>query len=326
MRTRSQPATAGLALLCLAGLAAASAHATPRVGSAAFQSVRLCGGLPDAVNCMGPANPDLSRKETYTPGGERVDVNSVIIPLAENGGGRIESRVRATGALALPVMRSGVWAGDNNRIASSLVAYGGFTNTGPDALAFALDLLVDWTGTGAPLAKADIDAGIATVGEYGGEGFGSVRLMLMDAAFVPAFASGLDIANFPFNRSCGVPGVIGVDGTGMVSGAAGPGDAGFTLDTGCDGAPLRLLPGASYVLFTSLQTLANRFGVMDATRTLRVVLSESLPEEARESLIRDVVTDRSIVPAPGGGAMLLAGLGLLGALAGRRRTGSARAG
>jgi hypothetical protein len=56
-----------------------------------------------------------------------------------------------------------------------------------------------------------------------------------------------------------------------------------------------------------------------------VVLSESLPEEARAALISDVVTDRSIVPAPGGGALLMAGLGLLGALSRQRRAGSARA-
>jgi hypothetical protein len=314
-----------MALLCLAALAGTAAHATPRLGSAAFQSVRTCSGLPDSVNCMGPANPDLSLKELYTPGGERVDVTSIIVVRPENGGGRIESRVRATGALALPVLRSGVWAGDNNRIGSSLLAYGGFTNTGPSALSFALDLLVDWTGTGAPLAQADIDGGRLPAGEYGGEGLGNARLLLMDAAFVPAFASALDILLFAPNRSCSDPGVIGVDGIRMVSGAAGPSDAGFTLNTGCDGAPLALLPGASYVLFTTIQTLANRFGVLDATNTVRVVLSESLPEEARAALISDVVTDRSIVPAPGGGALLMAGLGLLGALSRQRRAGSARA-
>jgi hypothetical protein len=67
-----------------------------------------------------------------------------------------------------------------------------------------------------------------------------------------------------------------------------------------------------------MQTIANRNGYLDATNTIRVKLSESLPEEVRQTLQENVVTARSLVPEPASWAMMIAGFGVVGAAARRR--------
>lgn len=319
MRTWISAAATGGATLAFALCAAMPASATPRLGSASFQSVRTCSGLPDDVDCLGPQNPDLSRKETYIFGGELVDIDSEVFVLPENGGGRIVSRVQS-GEVDLPVIKSAAFAGEDNRLASTIVTYGGFTFTGSDPLPYALDVLMDWTGSGAPRGLEDIANGIDPPGEYGGEGYGGLQLLLFDAAFVPAFPDALSIIQFPVSKRCGSDGVLGYSFGSLFVADAGFSEASFSLTDGCDGNPLLLQPNASYVLFAQMQTVANRLGYLDASNTVRVVLSETLPEEVRDQLVEQIVTDRSQVPEPGAWALMsVAGLGLFGASLRRRR-------
>lgn len=133
----------------------------------------------------------------------------------------------------------------------------------------------------------------------------------------------MEIINFPVFKACGSEGVLGYSTGNLITPETGPGAASFSLVNGCDGNPILLQPGASYVLFTMMQTVANREGYLDATNTIRVRLSETLPEEAREQLAQQIVTDRSLVPEPASWFMLIAGFGLVGATMRRGRSGQA---
>ena len=294
------------------GMSATTAQAQ-NFGSAAFQSVRNCNGLPGDTDCMSEANPDRGRKETYVTGGVGATVNNVVYP---QSGGTLVSRV-SFGELDLPILKSGAWAGDDNRIASTIVTYMGFDFNGPDGSAYALDALIDWKTSGAPQYLANGG------GEYAGEGIGSFQLFLFDAAYVPAFGDAFDIIDFPTGKACGSAGVLGYALVDMVTAAAGYHEAAVTLGNGCDGSPLTLQSGGSYVLLTQKQTVANRLGWLDATNTIRVQLSATLPEEAKRVLLENVVTARSLVPEPATWAMMLLGFGAVGVAARRQRRDAA---
>jgi hypothetical protein len=297
-----------------------------RFGSASFQSARYCrdgvngGGniLAADVGCFDITNPDTARKDTRILGGEGITIDSASDMVT---GGRVVSRV-AFGALDLPIVKSGAWADDDTRVASSIVTYMGFTFEGAAATPYALDALIDWTATGAPLKLAEIAAGKpAPQGEYGGEADGGFTLVLMDAAQVPVFTSAGQITSYEFYSGCGFAGVLGSARMDMGRATSGYFEAGLTLDTACGGGQLMLEPGKDYVLFTFMQTVANRDGFMDATNTIRVQLSDALPEEVKAELLASVVTARSLVPEPASWAMMIAGFGLVGAVARRRRAG-----
>jgi hypothetical protein len=255
------------------------------------------------------------RIETYIPGGPGQEVNSVIFPQT---GGQIVSRVKPA-VLDLPVFKSGVWAGDNTRIGSSLTSYMGFTFNGPTGTLYALDALIDWRSSGAPLAYSEFIGGTTQFGEYGGEGFGNFGIFLIDAAAFPTITSANQLTNITGSYSCGSAGVLAGTFTNLLTAAGGYHETSVTLDSNCGGGALTLINGGNYVLLTTMQTIANRGGFFDATNTAQVVLSASLPQETVQTLLNNVVTARSLVPEPSSWAMLIAGFGLIGAMARRRR-------
>ena len=320
--TRSTRLLAAMSSLVVVGIAAAPAAAAPTgFGSAAFQSARYCrtegggGGsvLAPGVNCMAGFNP---RIQTVQTGGDGVAINSAFDTII---GGRIESRV-LFGELDLPVIKSGAWADDDTRIASTIVTYMGFSFGGAEETPYALDAVIDWTSSGAPLGLADLAADpYAPGGEYGGEGRGGLQLYLWDAAYVPAFGSPGSIINFMLSKACGTVGFLAHSGVPMGTAAAGPGAVTGSLNTACGGGGIMLQPGQSYVLFAQLQTVANRNGFMDATNTITVQLAEELAPEVRDTLFANIVSARSLVPEPQSWALLIAGFGLVGATTRGRR-------
>ncbi|TPE62908.1 PEP-CTERM sorting domain-containing protein [Sandaracinobacter neustonicus] len=148
-------------------------------------------------------------------------------------------------------------------------------------------------------------------------------MFLFDAAYVPNFANASQIIDFPTGKGCGSAGVLGYSETSMITATAGYHEASATLGTDCDGNPLTLQSGGEYVLLTMKQTIANRLGYMDATNTVRVKLSDSLGEDAKQVLLENVVTARSMVPEPATWAMLIIGFGAVGMAARRQRSHAA---
>jgi hypothetical protein len=313
--------TALVGITATLNLVPAVAEASTGFGSSAFQSARYCraggveGGavLANGVNCMAEFKRRIQTVET---GGEGVAIDSAFDTII---GGSIESRVRF-GELDLPVIKSGAWADDDTRLASTIVTYMGFSFGGAEATPYALDAVIDWTSSGAPLGLADIASNpAAPAGEYAGEGMGNLQLYLWDAAYVPVFGSPGSITGFLPSTACGTAGVLAYSGVTMGTAAAGPGAVTGSLNTACGGGSIMLQPGQSYVLFAQLQTVANRNGFMDATNTIKVQLAEELAPEVRDSLLQNVVSARSLVPEPASWAMLIAGFGLVGATMRRRR-------
>jgi hypothetical protein len=314
-------ALAGFALLISAGAGSAAYAQKGDFGAASFQSARYCrtepggGGdiIADDINCMAGRNP---RIQTIVLGGPGLGVTSDV---TTDIGGRIFSDAQF-GELDLPIVKSGAWADADTRLASTIVTYMRFTYTGAVASPYALDALIDWTSSGAPGALADLaNDPAAPVGEYGGEGFGSLQLFLFAAGAVPKFSNAGEIVDFLPMKDCGSAGLLGRAGVTMGTASAGYGEATALLGTACGGGQIILQPGQSYTLFTQTQTIANRNGFMDATNTIRVQLSDELPEEVKATLRENIITARSIVPEPASWAMMIAGFGLVGAVARRRR-------
>ena len=296
----------------------AAGHSSTSFGSAAIQSARYCrdalggGGniLPANVNCIGPANPNSNPPvQRLEPGGDLVAIDSAFDTII---GGRIESRV-LFGELDLPIIKSGVWSDPDSRLASTINAYTGFTFSGAEPTLYALDAVIDWTGSGAPQAIA------LNGGEYGGEGIGTLQLVLFDAAFVPAFTDAASINQFMGSKFCGSAGVLASSNVSIASATAGGSDVTGSLSSACGGGNILLQPGGDYVLFAKMTTLANRGGFLDATNTVTVQLADELPSDVRQTLLENIVSARSLVPEPGSWAMLIAGFGLTGAVMRRRR-------
>jgi hypothetical protein len=315
---------AGAMALGVGAIAAQAQSVKGEFGSASFQSARYCRDTPNGggnilaagIDCLSSANPDLQRKHTVVNGGVGVTISSEV---AMNIGGRAVANVQF-GELDLPTIKAGAWADDDTRIGSSVVTYMAFSYAGAQSTQYALDALIDWTGSGSPLKIADEAAGVELPGEYGGESDGGFHLYLMDAAYLPDFASAGQIIDFSILEGCAGAGVLGYSSTNMRQANPGYGEAAFSLDTACGGGALMLDPGKDYVLLTLMQAVANRNGFMDATHTIRVQLAEALTEEAKQALRENVVTARSMVPEPATWAMLIVGFGAVGLAARRQRS------
>jgi hypothetical protein len=310
-------AHASSALLVASVLLASSgaAAAQDRYGSSTYQTARFCrdapngGGniIPADVSCF-TGNPDTGRKDTRSLGGEGIAIDSTSNMTI---GGQLVSKVEF-GLLDLPTVKSGAWAASDTRLLVTSATWMAFTFTGSGPTPYALDAVIDWTGSGAPRRAAEGS------GEFGGEGNGVFFLKLVDSSIVPAFTDANAFNSFVLGLQCGGAGVLSTTGVELLSASAGYAEASITLGTGCGGGALMVEPGKEYMLLTLMQAAANRDGYFDATNTIQVKLSETLSVGAREALVDNVVTARSLVPEPASWAMMLAGFGLVGAIARRR--------
>ena len=299
-------ATAGL----LPGVATAASAAPAVWGTGVFLTSRNCNGVAAAVDCLGPANPNIRIRESIYGGGASTAANVSLAPVT---GGSSRSRV-TFGALDLPVIKAGAFAGADNRNNSNSVGYQQFTYTGAAGTPFGLTASFDYTSSGAPsLAGLGADD---RAPEIGGEGSGFLRIGLIDPSAVTGLVTAQDVFNFGFGGACGDPGVFGFAGMRLFSSAAGLSSGSLTLATGCDGNPLFLTPGQSFVVSMLLQTPSNRGGYFDATHTVRLGLDPTLSDAVKQALANSL---NSAIPEPASWAMMVAGFGLAGAVMRRRR-------
>jgi hypothetical protein len=282
-------------------------------GSAAFLSRRDCGAIAATTNCM--PGPPLTppRLETFNPGGPGKTVNATMFP---GGGGKLVGQVQY-GQLDLPTIKAGAWAGAGTRVGSTVTSYMHYRYTGWFDAVYALDAVVDWKTSGASLQLQN------GFGEYAGEASGVALLWMFDAALFPRFTSAGQITDFTVNKTCGSAGVLAYGELPMTRALAGYHEGKIGLNTACGGGALMVTPGQEFVIMAVFQSVANRGGYMDATNTFRVQLAEDLPEDAKNLLQETLVSARSVVPEPASWAMMIAGFGLVGAMARRRRPAAA---
>lgn len=307
MMDRHLFAASAAAAGALALLPAPAQAAAGEFGSAAFLSRRNCNAATPSSAC----DTSTRAPEVYNPGGAGQVVDISVVP---SGGGILKAKVQF-GQLDLPVIKAGAWSGADTRVGSTIVTYMHYKYTGASATPYALDGLVDWTTSGAPRAAA------GEVGSFAGEGSGVALLWMLDAAIVPKFANAGQITSFPpiVGFGCGGAGVLGFGQLNMAKATAGYHEGSIALNTACGGGALTLNPGQEFVIMAQFQSIANRGGFLDATNTIRVQLAEDLPEEVKATLREELVSARSLVPEPASWAMMIAGFGLVGAVARRRR-------
>ena len=295
---------------------AALAQAAPASwGSAAFLTARNCNGLAGNVDCLGAANPDIRIKQSLYDGGAGVSTNATLSPPA---GGLAVSNI-TYGAFDLPIIKAGAWAGADNRVNSNSIGYQSFAYSGPAATPFSLTANFDFTSSGAAQYLAGQAINPNAPNEFGGEGFGFLRVQIFDSALFPSLTTAQDIFNFGFTSACGDPGVIGEASVSLASLAAGAGSGALTLDRTCGGGALTLAPSSNFVVAMLLQTPTNRSGFFDATHTVTLGLSDTIAPEVRQTLERSLVSALSAVPETSTWTMLIAGFGLIGASLRRKR-------
>ena len=299
-------AVPALAVAGLVSLMPAPAEASPGdFGSSAFQSRRDC----TSTDPTDPCNLKFRAPEVILTGGPGQAVNSSVVP---GGGGSLKALVQF-GELDLPTIKAGAWSGANTRVGSTIVTYMHYRYEGSAPTVYALDALVDWTTSASPGAAG----GQQTVA---GESSGGVWLWMLDAASVPAFGNAGQINGFTSNLGCGSAGVLGFGELGLTRATAGYHEGSIGLNSACGGGALMLTPGQQFVIMAQFQAVANRGGFLDATNTVRVQLSEDLPEEVQATLRANLVSARSLVPEPASWAMMIAGFGLVGTALRRQRT------
>ncbi|WP_424022163.1 PEPxxWA-CTERM sorting domain-containing protein [Polymorphobacter arshaanensis] len=131
----------------------------------------------------------------------------------------------------------------------------------------------------------------------------------------------------PDSVVCGNPDVLAAGyATGGVGGFANGFAAksfNFALDltNGCDGQPMMLNPGQSVYIYTYLNAYAQRGATVDATHSFHVNLAPGTPPAVAAAL-QSGLTLHANVPEPASWAMMIAGFGLVGSAARRRRMAS----
>ena len=284
----------------------ASAAAT--VGSASFATQRNCSLVTSSQACDG-TGPGQRIAASQYGGGTGVGGLNYFGP---SPGNFAWSDVRYTGPLDLAVIRAATQAGGNVRMNINSFAFQTYT----------------WNGT-VP-TRLSLTASLHLVNSSTSPGGGALPGGAIYTSYVgiwdPSAVAGLttpqQLFGSLFYAACGTPGVRGV---GSSSGVLTGGDATFTATTtACSGGSLLLMPGQSVLVVNGLQLPVNRGGFADASATYRTLLGSDLTVEEQAAItggLSSAIAQGAVVtgvPEPTSWAMLIAGFGLVGAVARRR--------
>jgi hypothetical protein len=328
-RGRGLAVRRALPAACAALTLAASAGAARAVeffGAAAIMTDRAC---PSTVtSCVlstgGFTGGRLTPPQFYGGWQDQGEVTTALPGLASG------SAAASFGAATdyLPTVKVGSWSGPLTRTGVSAVAFQAFTYDGPYAIDLAIDGLLHFSGSG------DV-AGTPPGDEFAGDGTLNVELSLRRLSTVAAVfgptSTGQDIVSavgvdFP---DCGAPGVLAVTGYNSAGVSSGEHTATLGLSSACGGGAIVINPGDSFVVVASLQAISNRGGFLDATHTFTVQYDEphtlihGTDTPVDPGFLSGAVSHSVALPEPSAWALMVLGVGGVGAALRRRRTAPA---
>jgi hypothetical protein len=188
---------------------------------------------------------------------------------------------------------------------------------------------LEWTGAAIDLAVSDFVGTFhftQTGGPFSTSGFGeaSASLAILTSA-VGRNALGntwfADDGAGGFAADCSTEGAIAVGETGPITTL---GTINRTVTASCGNPTFHLDTGDTFGIWARVFTFRENGGVTDASHSFNVGLSSGLSESQRAFLAANLV--QVGIPEPGVWAMMLTGLGAVGALLrARRRPAAARA-
>lgn len=292
---------ASIALAALAAPGAASAAST--FGSGAILTNRPC--LADATSCFG--RQDFTQ---YAGGMGAGFSTSASIPGGASAAGAV-----SFGPGYLPTIKAASSAGAQTRTGGNVVAFRSFTYEGEAAIDLAFQ------GTLHYFTSGDFGPG-----ELAGEGLLYAQISVLPISAIAGYSAlttGADIihATSVNEIDCST----GAMAFSSVSGASASGEHTVKLGItqGCDGQPLTLSKGDTFVLLALLQSISNRGGFIDAMNTFTVQYDEvntvytGTTQRVGLATLQQTVT--STVPEPGTWALMICGFGLAGSALRRQR-------
>ncbi len=292
---------ASIALGVFALPGAASAAST--FGSGAILTNRPC--PVGASNCTG--RQDFTQ---YAGGMGAGFSTSATIPGGASAAGAV-----SFGDGYLPTIKAASVAGAETRTGGNVVAFRSFTYQGEAAIDLALQ------GTLHYFTSGDFGPG-----ELAGEGLLYAQLSILPISAISGYTALTTGADIIHNTSVNeIDCSNGAMAFSSVSGASASGEhtVNLGITQGCNGQPLTLNKGDTFVLLALLQSISNRGGSIDAMNTFTVRYDE-------ENTVYTGTTDKvglatlqqtisSAVPEPRTWAMMICGFGLAGLALRRQR-------
>ncbi len=284
------------------------------VGSASLATLRNCNLVGAGENCDG-TGPGQQIAANQYGGGTGVGGGNDFMPSAGN---RAWSFVTFDNALDLPEIRAFTVATGNLRMNINATAFQTYTWTGAAPVDFSITGALHIVNSSASPAGGARPSG-AIYSQYVG---------IWDPAIIAGLTTAEELFTALFYSPCGTAGVLGTaTGGGTLTG----GEATLTVTTAaCSASSLTLAPGQSVLVVAGLQLPVNRGGFADSSATFATRLGDDLAPEVQAQVTAglasaiaqgapiDVIGSPGSVPEPSSWAMLIAGFGLVGALARRR--------
>lgn len=316
------------AALTAAGVSASAGAQT--VGSVSLGTHRSCATTASTTPCGGELPGQQTVSRTFGGGIGVAGYNEHDI----GGGNKAWSNI-SFGAYDLPLIRAYTAAPGNVRMNINAFGFQSYTYTGSGSTPFALagNLHIVNSSASGPGGTFDVDGdGVPEPldgGRYPGGSIATAYVGVWDVSILAGYTSATSpevLFNDLFYRGCGTAGVLGA---GLFSSALSGGERNISVATSsCTPTSLNLVAGQEVLVVAGLQLPVNRGGFADATATFRTDFDRNQLTNAEVSNLRNNLSSAvdqgapvafAAVPEPAAWGMMIAGFGLLGAGARRRR-------